>query len=118
MNPGRERSPVVKPYSSIGRLNSWCERMGIPYYSFVNAYAHAGAFKASQVDQNFLLATATLHDGPVVALGGEVSKILDRLGIGHFQLPHPSYRNRKLNDKAFEEQVLSWCRAYIDIKSQ
>lgn len=114
MNPGVERHPTVQRYSAIGRLHQWCERMGIPYHSFVNVYAHAGAFRADQVDREFLLTVISLHNGPVVALGGTASTILKRLKVEHLTMPHPSYRNRKLNDAAYEEECLRQCLVYLN----
>lgn len=115
MNPGIERHPTVKRYSAIGRLHEWCDRMGIAYHSFVNAYDRPGAFKSNQIDRNFLLGVLVLHDGPVVALGGTVSRILNSLGVEHLVMPHPSYRNRRLNDKAYEDGCIRKCMDYLNV---
>lgn len=48
-----------------------------------------------------------------VALGNNASKRLTQLGIKHFKLPHPSSRNRQINDKAFIEKKLQECREWL-----
>jgi len=50
---------------------------------------------------------------PIVALGNNASKWLRK--IPHFKMPHPSGRNRKLNDKEFVKERLNLCKTYIDI---
>lgn len=54
---------------------------------------------------------------PVVALGNSVSSVLSRLGVEHFKMPHPSGRNRLLNDPVFEMMKLCECREYIEAYS-
>jgi len=49
----------------------------------------------------------------VVALGAKAAEILDGYNIVHFQLPHPSGRNRLLNDRAYVERELKVCYDYI-----
>lgn len=53
------------------------------------------------------------HPIKVVALGNEASKELLKFDVPHFVLPHPSPRNRKLNDKKFEKTSLELCSKYI-----
>lgn len=50
----------------------------------------------------------------VIALGNSASKILTQLEIPHFKLPHPSGRNRQINDKAFINARLEACKQYIE----
>ena len=50
----------------------------------------------------------------VIALGNTASKALNKLKIKHFKLPHPSPRNRLLNNKKFITKQLKECRKYID----
>jgi hypothetical protein len=38
------------------------------------------------------------RDKKVIALGNFPSKVLDKLGIDHLKIGHPSMRNRKWND--------------------
>ena|ERR1700692_1592519 len=49
----------------------------------------------------------------IIALGNEAAKALMKKGISHFKLPHPSYRNRQLNDTAVIKIHLDRCFRYI-----
>lgn len=49
----------------------------------------------------------------VVALGNKASERLTKMNIEHFKLPHPSGRNRKLNDKKFIDLELEKCKNYL-----
>jgi len=48
-----------------------------------------------------------------VALGNEASKFLEEQSVPHFKLPHPSGRNRKLNNKKFIEEQLILAKEYL-----
>lgn len=56
-----------------------------------------------------------LHDSNAkfVALGGEASLTLTELKISHYSLPHPSPKNRVLNDKSFVKRCLKECYEYL-----
>ncbi len=50
----------------------------------------------------------------VVALGQKAGHYLSKVGVEEFYvLPHPSGRNRLLNDKEFVKNKLGSCRTYI-----
>jgi len=50
----------------------------------------------------------------VIALGVNAQKYLLKTAIYEFYvLPHPSSRNRKLNDKEFVKKILGQCEAFI-----
>ena len=48
----------------------------------------------------------------VVALGNNASEWLGR--VPHFKLPHPSGRNRKLNDEKYVRKVLQQCKKWLN----
>lgn len=52
--------------------------------------------------------------GKVVALGATAADALNKLGVAHFKLPHPSPKNRVLNDKLLIESTLRECRNYLE----
>lgn len=54
---------------------------------------------------------AYLEGAPVIALGNKASERLKN--DPHFKLPHPSGRNRQINDKEFIEKKLMECKEYI-----
>jgi hypothetical protein len=49
-----------------------------------------------------------------IALGNNASRALSY--IPHFKLPHPSGKNRQINDKAFIYNKLQECRAWLSLK--
>jgi hypothetical protein len=52
----------------------------------------------------------------VLALGNFVSSVLNKIEVNHFKLPHPSPRNRLLNDKDYERSMLFACKQYLELK--
>lgn len=62
---------------------------------------------------------ATWHENgaTIVALGNKASSRLKKLGIEHFKLPHPSPRNRLLNNPNFIDSELKKCKNYLRGKS-
>lgn len=93
------------------KLNTWMEKAGIAYFSFVNCSHKPGDFRKVYKDLLFLVDCLKGHS-KVVALGVETSKILSNLGVPHIQLPHPSGLNRKLNDKVYENRVITLLRDF------
>ena len=49
----------------------------------------------------------------IVALGKEAHMALLNIGVGHYGLPHPSGRNRWLNDKTKIQGYLKACKEYL-----
>jgi uracil-DNA glycosylase len=49
----------------------------------------------------------------IIALGKKAAEVLDELNVSHFQLPHPSGLNRKLNDKEYINRELKVAYDYI-----
>lgn len=54
----------------------------------------------------------------IVALGNKASARMEKLGIDHFKLPHPSPRNRQLNNKKFIDLELRKCKNYLKGKGK
>ena len=54
-----------------------------------------------------------LHRHTYIALGNEAAKVLSEYKLDHFKLPHPSGRNRKLNDPNFIDSELAECYDYL-----
>lgn len=49
----------------------------------------------------------------IIALGNSASIALKMLKLEHYKLPHPSPRNRKLNNKDELQKELKECKVYI-----
>lgn len=98
--------------STFDRLNSWADDLGISFFGFVNTSGKVGSIKQSDVDLDNLV-KACYNARRVIALGNFASEALDRAGIRHFKMPHPSPLNRQINDKNFIDEQLSLCRDYL-----
>ena len=116
MNPSNTRENVkVRKNSTVDRLNRWMSVIDVHHYSFVNAVEHRGEVTHKDVDQ-ILLRNAAKDYKYVVALGGFASKALDKIRVNHFKLPHPSPRNRQLNDPTYAEYRLNELKQYLKEK--
>lgn len=64
---------------------------------------------------HFLLAVimAGMANIPIIALGNNASAALRKEFVPHFKLPHPSGRNRQINDELYIKIRLSCCRGYV-----
>lgn len=103
--PSKRTDPDVpfKGASCEKRLMDWIYRITLDEFIIHN-----------RTDPKFKAAVlcAIALDWPIIALGNEASKALGE--VSHFKLPHPSGRNRQLNDKMFIEQKLEECRIFIN----
>lgn len=71
----------------------------------------------NRIDPDFSqhLIYASLHHYRIIALGEEAAKALNEGGItNYFKMPHPSGRNRKLNNKKYEKEILQKCKLWIE----
>jgi len=49
----------------------------------------------------------------IIALGKSAEKALTKLGVPHYPMPHPSGRNRLLNDTDYEAFVIDDCKRWL-----
>jgi len=111
MNPSAVEK--IRKNSTLDRLNNWMSAMDIQYYSFMNAVQHEFD-KVNQVDVNRIeLKIAASNYEYIIALGGFVSEALDSIKVKHYKLPHPSPRNRLLNDKQYVKDVIRACKYWL-----
>lgn len=93
--------------------------MGVTQYTFVNVSSQVTPgnrpLKKSEYD---LFNLSIFASGPnkIVALGATASDALERIGRAHFRLPHPSPRNRVLNDEKHVASLLKACMCYLEIE--
>lgn len=111
-NPAVERV-AGRDSPSIRRLHEWLRKTGVGRHSFVNVYPYQGHFTLGQVSEHFLRECIS-PDFKIVALGGVASAVLKRMGVDHFKLPHPSGRNRQLNDPSVEKRALKELKQWLE----
>lgn len=93
---------------SFTNLCKWIANMQISEFIMVNSWTHDDMVEICRLFNN--------REKLFIALGNEASRRLDKLGIEHFKLPHPSPRNRLLNDKDFIDSELKKCHSYLEGK--
>ena len=98
-----------KKNSTFDRLSKWTKAVGLESYDFMNCSDDPG--DKYEIDYERLSATKKYKK--VIALGGVASKALSKVGVEHFKMPHPSPRNRQLNDKQFEIDMLFKMKEYL-----
>ncbi len=115
---GDKPSPMMKPDAEpfqgaacLPRLMEWVKEIGVHPYYFINS---------SDPNCLNLVLMFDLLGAPVVALGNNASKALwnKKRYVPHFKMPHPSGRNRQLNDKTFVAKKLLECKKYITEKAK
>lgn len=85
-------------------LQSWIQKINPKQAYLMNSHK---PLLIVQIEVSYNLGDA------VVALGNVASKRLEKAGIPHFKLPHPSPRNRKLNDPKYIDSELKKCKNYL-----
>lgn len=98
---GEKPSTKTKNNPTIRNLHRWLDFMDIKTVSFTN------------ISDPEWMSIANKYD-IIIALGRKASDELEKYGIIHFMLPHPSPRNRQLNNKSFIEEQLTSCKAYME----
>lgn len=98
--------------STIRVLHTWLDQLNLKYVSFSNIYEEIGEYKDQEIKRDHLREICSNYD-KVLALGTKVGDVLGNNGIPHFKLPHPSGRNRQLNDKGFLNERLELCKSYL-----
>lgn len=78
-------------------------------------YLDVQPYLINRTSDNFevSVAYAVENNYPIIALGNNAEKALKDLKAAHFKLPHPSGRNRQLNDKKFIETKLLECSVWL-----
>lgn len=94
------------------RFDLWLKLLGSPEHVIMNASTKVGKVSYKDYD-SFNVAEVAAKCTQFVALGTYASGLLERLGIRHFTLPHPSGLNRKMNESEELARQLDLCRVYV-----
>lgn len=101
---------------SYETLSKWLTYLGINKHGLINVSNEVTSGKIPKITNEDLFRIRTKLEGAtkVIALGNTASTALHRLGIKHFKLPHPSGRNRLLNDQNYLNSKLIECKEYLN----
>lgn len=112
--PSSRMKSGVKPFEGAGcekRLLEWMSILfaapSTEYMLFNQSDLWIGHYLRNEFD-------AFYKESAVIALGEKASRYLKLRSIPHFKLPHPSGRNRQINDKSFISERLAECKKYIE----
>jgi hypothetical protein len=108
--PSPRMKPGAKPFEGAAcekRLMAWIEQLVKRRPVWRDCELH------NRIDERFEFhkARALYFGYHLIALGNNASKALK--GIPHFKLPHPSGRNRQINDKEFIKKKLLECKKWL-----
>ena len=113
MNPSAKATLRGKSNATFKKLETWMDSFDVQNFSFCNTFDDPSEAKYCKVDFQRLCTLTNQYD-KIIALGGFVSGALNKIDVSHFKLPHPSPRNRLLNDKKYEIRILKQCRDYLN----
>ena len=117
-NPSRKNHDSLVPFQgtrSLHILFGWIKLMELDRYKLFNVTPKVIEYNKIRVSDYDLdtLDKEVKNEKLVVALGFVASKALTKLGVRHFRLPHPSGRNRQLNNPVFVKSQVLACKSYI-----
>lgn len=111
-NPGNNKSAHYYKNHTMDRLKQWMSDIHVQFFSFVNCLHDKGQTQMKDVDYDFLYECVKDAD-KIIALGNFASACLEHINISHYKLPHPSPRNRVLNDKMKLMKTLEECERFV-----
>jgi uracil-DNA glycosylase len=127
-NPSRHNlDPKVafKGSKSFKVIEDWASEIGLSTseYILVNAFSKVNQkYNKLEVEvavHRIVRYMSMVKPDKVIALGKIPAKVLKKAMVAHFELPHPSGLNRKLNDVEWLQGELEKARDYIfDVKME
>ena len=106
-----------KTNGSFATLKRWMTKAGVSDWDFQNVVPHKENVAPKDISKEIyydLLKNRLCSFKKVVALGNDVSNALNKIKIDHIKVYHPSPRNRALNDKNAEIEVVSKIKRYVN----
>src|SRR5271165_5389735 len=126
-NPSRRSKSVVPFYEDTGSnkvLTKWCSQLEAGTIESL----HYWNVTHQPTPGNRPLKTCEIHDAlpkllksideicpdKIVTLGKTAEKALQLLNVEHYPMPHPSGRNRLLNDPKYVEEKINGLKGYLN----
>lgn len=112
-NPSHAETPPTLKNLEKWKVEIQLDDHDVRFFNVSNAVTEGNRpLKSSEYELDRLRSDVSEFD-VLVALGNTASHALGKLKLSHFKLPHPSPRNRQLNDPADIQARLEECRTYI-----
>jgi uracil-DNA glycosylase len=109
--PSPRMKPGAKPFQGAAceaRLKAWIKALGLKRYDYT-------IVNSGDMDFDIYMTTDRIaYYSDYIALGNNASKALR--DIPHFKLPHPSGRNRQINDEALINEKLKKCKEWLKFR--
>lgn len=120
-NPSKKNNNPLLPFwgtKSYETLKKWMETLGVNRHGLINVSNEVTEGEIPEITSYdlFRLKTKLAGESRVIALGNTASMALSKVGISHFKMPHPSGRNRKLNNPKFVAEKLEECRKFLNME--
>lgn len=113
MNPSNKPTLNGKTSATFKRLEKWMDSCEVKHFSFANTFDYPKD-NPTHLDVDYQkLCTLIQGYDKIIAMGGFVSRALNKINAPHFEAPHPSPRNRKFNDPSFEPTFIMSLRKYV-----
>ena len=108
----KQRYPngLPRKNSTIYHLEKWLEEWELRACSFVNLSGNPDW--DGKIPEAAYIELIKDYDR-VIALGALVAKHLNKAGVEHLRLPHPSGQNLQMNDKKWVAEQVKTAREYI-----
>jgi len=106
--PSKRMKPGAKPFEGAaceGRLMEWV-------YKLVSENEICAFVNTTDWHLHHILMTPNCAYR-IIALGNIAAGVIEKYSRPHFKLPHPSGRNRQINDKEFIAKKLAKCKAWL-----
>jgi len=119
-NPSEANLKTEQPFigtRSHKKLLQWIDWLGVEDYTLINASDKLGSVTLGDMNFDRLQDSMIRHD-VVIALGRVAEKAVKTAGRkDYLYLPHPSPRNRVLNDKHIEHWYIDSVRLSLFLKA-
>lgn len=102
---GDKPSKKTKNNPSMRNLYRWLDMMDAPIVSFCNS--HDYEFIKYLIDYDKVIVLGNLAESRYLAANRNVKPI-------YFKMPHPSPRNRQLNNHVFIQDMVLQCKNYLE----
>lgn len=98
---------------TFSRLKRWFTEVGVEDWDFHNVIPDKiNSYDIKDVDEE-KLRKAVAGKKVVISLGGFVERVCKKYSISNYKIDHPSPRNRNLNSKEYEQNMLDELKCYL-----